>query len=353
MRVRCSRGLRLANYYGNYFIRGNDLLALPNCTSDSTFAIDLQYEDSFLSSEVVTVQAALLYTSSAGERRIRVHTMVVPVTQSLSEMVYSMDTDAAFNVLSKQAVEIACKTGFQNARDQVQNTAQMMYKACRAGQVHGQYGYQAQPQQEIEIPPPLLLVPCLAMSLQKNPVLRGGQDMRLDDRAYYHQRLLNMDVEDSKAFIYPRLFRIDDMTDDVGLPSDDAYDPNALAGPFRVRLPGSRFTLTCRALVTATAEGAYVSNTIFLLENGVEMLIRIGRAVNPNMIQAIFGVPSLDNVDLSTLSIQSDSCDFAFRLNAVIVALRAERGRHMQLRFIKESDGSAEAYFARYLVEDK
>jgi protein transport protein SEC24 len=39
MRVRATRGLRFSNFYGNYFIRGTDLLALPNCTSDSTFAL--------------------------------------------------------------------------------------------------------------------------------------------------------------------------------------------------------------------------------------------------------------------------------------------------------------------------
>jgi hypothetical protein len=63
---------------------------------------------------------------------------------------------------------------------------------------------------------------------------------------------------------------------------------------------------------------------MFLLENGVEMLFRVGRACNPSLVQALFGVPVLEGIDLSTLSIQSDSCDFAFRLNALIVALRAE-----------------------------
>lgn len=80
MRVRATRGLRFSNFYGNYFIRGTDLLALPNCTSDSTFALDMTYDESQLSAQVITIQAALLYTSSAGERRIRVHTMVLPVT---------------------------------------------------------------------------------------------------------------------------------------------------------------------------------------------------------------------------------------------------------------------------------
>ena len=30
MRVRASRGLRIAAFYGHFFIRGVDLLALPN-----------------------------------------------------------------------------------------------------------------------------------------------------------------------------------------------------------------------------------------------------------------------------------------------------------------------------------
>jgi protein transport protein SEC24 len=32
MRVRATRGLRISNFYGNHYIRGQDLLALPNCT---------------------------------------------------------------------------------------------------------------------------------------------------------------------------------------------------------------------------------------------------------------------------------------------------------------------------------
>ena len=353
MRVRCSRGLRLSAYYGNYFIRGNDLLALPNCTSDSTFAIDLQYEDQFLSSEVVTVQAALLYTSSAGERRIRVHTMVLPVTQSSSEMVFSMDLYSAVNLWAKQSTELAGKVGFQGARDQVQQTAAMMWRAATVRGPQGGYGGgypQQQPQQqpgELEIPPSLQLMPLYAMALQKNPALRGGQDVRLDERAFYHQRLANMDAEQSKVFIYPAMFRIDDMTDDAGLASDNPDDPTPTAGPFRTRLPG-----ICSLTHMALLEGG-VSSGLFLLENGVEMLFRVGRACNPSLLQALFGVPSLEGVDLSTLQVLAGSCDFAFRLHAIIVALRSERGRHMPLRIIKESDGNAEAYFSRYLVEDR
>jgi protein transport protein SEC24 len=52
MRVRATRGMRITNFYGNYFVRGTDLLALPNCTADSTFALDLAYDEAVLAAQV-------------------------------------------------------------------------------------------------------------------------------------------------------------------------------------------------------------------------------------------------------------------------------------------------------------
>ena len=102
MRVRCTRGMRLSNFYGNFCIRGTDLLALPNATSDTCFAFDLTHDEPMLNTSALTVQSALLYTSAGGERRIRVHTHAVPVTSVLSDVVNSVDADAICNLLAKQ-----------------------------------------------------------------------------------------------------------------------------------------------------------------------------------------------------------------------------------------------------------
>ena len=45
MRVRCSRGLRVSNFYGHFFIRSTDLLALPNVDADKAFAVQFQHEE--------------------------------------------------------------------------------------------------------------------------------------------------------------------------------------------------------------------------------------------------------------------------------------------------------------------
>lgn len=59
MRVRATRGLRITNFYGNYFIRGTDLLALPNCTPDSVFAVEFGYDEQLLTASVITVQVRM------------------------------------------------------------------------------------------------------------------------------------------------------------------------------------------------------------------------------------------------------------------------------------------------------
>lgn len=81
MRVRVTRGLKVVQFHGSYYIRGTDLLALPNCSTESVFAVELAHEEAFLTASVICVQTALLHTTSSGERRIRVHTLAAPVSQ--------------------------------------------------------------------------------------------------------------------------------------------------------------------------------------------------------------------------------------------------------------------------------
>lgn len=71
MRIRCSKGLHISNFHGHFFNRSTDLLALPTCDPDKTFAVQIAHEETMVSGPVGYVQCALLYTSSNGERRIR------------------------------------------------------------------------------------------------------------------------------------------------------------------------------------------------------------------------------------------------------------------------------------------
>lgn len=337
-RVRCTRGVRLSQYYGNYFIRGTDLLALPNCSSDSTFGIDMVLDEQVLSTNVISVQSALLYTTAHGARRIRIHTMAIPVTANPQELVESADVDAIATLLAKQAGEIVLKAGLEQARARIHQACVDMLRDPRG--MTGPYAPQTQ-----QAPPPqsLQLLPLYSMSLQKNPAFRGGGDVRVDERSYYLAVINSMPTEEIISFIYPRMFSIHDMPNDAGVPAPEDEEDVLTAGADRIRLPG---------IVNLTHDKLQ-PDCVFLLDNACDLLMWVGRQVNPSIMNALFGVPSLEGVDLSQISLKEDSSDFTARLCAVIDAIRSERGRFQQLHIVREGDGPMQAFFARYLVEDR
>lgn len=117
MRVRCTRGLQIHTFHGNFFVRSTDLLSLPNINPDAGFGLQISYEESLIDVKTVCFQAALLYTSSNGERRIRVHTLCVPVSASLSDIMQSADVQCIIGLLSKMAVDRSLSSNLSDARD--------------------------------------------------------------------------------------------------------------------------------------------------------------------------------------------------------------------------------------------
>ncbi|CAM9383976.1 unnamed protein product [Scytosiphon promiscuus] len=346
MRVRATRGLRITNFYGNYFIRGTDLLALPNCTPDSVFAVEFGYDEQLLTASVITVQSALLYTTSCGERRIRVHNLAVPVETVIQNVFDSVSIDVLCNVLAKQALEVSLKSGLDSARSRIQQACVDIIRASRGG------GYGSSPymaagaqQQSTAISEAIQLLPLYSMALQKNVAFRGGTDVRTDERANVQSQLANMPVDHSRCFTYPRMFSLHDMDEDAGLPLPEGVegDPTPTAGTDDIKLPEVS-NLSAERL---SPEG------VFLLENGVELFLWVGRGANPAIVSALFGLPSLEGVDLGRLQLQEEGNDLCRRVNSVIAALRQERMTYLQVIVVGEGDGYNERRFYWHLVEDR
>lgn len=66
MRIRCTRGLSIHTFHGNFFVRSTDLLSLPNVNPDAGFGMQISIEENLSDARNVCFQAALLYTSSKG-----------------------------------------------------------------------------------------------------------------------------------------------------------------------------------------------------------------------------------------------------------------------------------------------
>lgn len=106
LRLRCTRGLNIHSFHGNFFVRSTDLLTLPNVNPDSGYAVQMSISDDLRDFNGVCFQAAILYTNPAGERRIRVHTMALPVVSTVQEVITGADQEAVIGMLSKMGMHL-------------------------------------------------------------------------------------------------------------------------------------------------------------------------------------------------------------------------------------------------------
>ncbi|CAH2107646.1 unnamed protein product [Euphydryas editha] len=134
MRVRCTRGISIHTFHGNFFVRSTDLLSLPNVSPDAGFGMQLTIEESLSDLQQVCFQAALLYTSSKGERRIRVHTLALPIANTLPDVLHSADQQCIIGLLSKMAVDRCATASMSEAKEALINAAVDVLSAHRLAQ---------------------------------------------------------------------------------------------------------------------------------------------------------------------------------------------------------------------------
>ena len=354
LRTRVTKGMRITNYYGNFYIRGADLMALPNVNSDSVFGFDLSHDGENLASNYVTVQSALLYTNGHGQRRIRVMTQAFPTTTLTSELVNSVDVFATCNLIAKQAIDVTLKTTLDNARMRMQQICVDLIRAAKGGDRRTISGYavpqapQSNEDEDDSIPTSLELFPLYTLALMKNVAFRGGTDVHPDERSQAFFNINQMWLCKSKAFIYPPLFSLHDMEPSAGHPTEDNADDTpeeSFAGRNRVLLP-SALPLTIDSLS---------SDGICLVDNGIEFFLWVGREANSNFVNSLFGVPSLENVE-PVLNLDSGD-EFSTQLGNIISALRDDDADPFsvssKITVVKEGDQHMEARFFWFMVEDR
>lgn len=222
MRIRCTRGLAIHTFHGNFFVRSTDLLSLPNVNPDAGFGMQISYEESLSDTKTVCFQAALLYTSSKGERRIRVHTLCLPVTSSLSEVMYSADGQAIIGLISKMAVDRSLQSSLTDARDAFINASVDVFSAFRVAQNMPSGGGQ------LIAPKNLALLPLYMMALLKHVAFRTGTSTRLDDRLFAMCELKSLPLDQLIRNIYPDFYQLDELFYNASLVKDNEenkYEP--------------------------------------------------------------------------------------------------------------------------------
>ncbi|PSR84680.1 Protein transport protein Sec24-like, partial [Actinidia chinensis var. chinensis] len=121
MRVRCSQGIQVQEYSGNFCKRIPTDVDLPAIDCDKTLMVTLKHDDKLPDGAECAFQCALLYTTIYGQRKIRVSTLSLPCTSVLSNLFRSADLDTHFACFLKQAAIEIPSSPLSLVREQVLN----------------------------------------------------------------------------------------------------------------------------------------------------------------------------------------------------------------------------------------
>ncbi|OON22561.1 Sec23/Sec24 trunk domain protein, partial [Opisthorchis viverrini] len=206
MRIRCTHGLSIQTFHGSFFVRSVDLMSLPNVNPDAGFAVQLNISESLENYSTVCCQTAILYTSSQGDRRIRVHTLCLPVVHNASEVFQGADQGAIACLIGKMAVDRAINSGISNAREAVATSVADALSAYASA--IGITATTSISSYAIACPPNLRLLALYICGLLRYLALRVGVPVRIDDRSAALERLKTAAPDDMLTLIYPRLYAV-------------------------------------------------------------------------------------------------------------------------------------------------
>jgi hypothetical protein len=189
---------------------------------------------------------------------------------------------------------------------------------------------------------------------------------------------MNMPLEQSMSFVYPKMYEVHSLGN--GSQSGDLVEKSQGDRTLAIVSKDGRSSghvvmpeLVGLTAAHLTSEGAY------LMDCGLILFIWVGRAVNPTVIEHLFGLTGmfsfvktlfllrfgysninncvslfegLEGIDTSQVRLNPGGSDLCDRVNRLVAALRSKREVHTPLIVLQEG-GPMEPTFFSYLVEDK
>uniref|UniRef100_A0A452U847 SEC24 homolog C, COPII coat complex component n=1 Tax=Ursus maritimus TaxID=29073 RepID=A0A452U847_URSMA len=299
MRVRTSTGIRAVDFFGAFYMSNTTDVELAGLDGDKTVTVEFKHDDRLNEESGALLQCALLYTSCAGQRRLRIHNLALNCCTQLADLYRNCETDTLINYMAKFAYRGVLNSPVKTVRDTlITQCAQILAcyrKNCASPSSAGQ----------LILPECMKLLPVYLNCVLKSDVLQPGAEVTTDDRAYVRQLVTSMDVAETNVFFYPRL------------------------------LP----------LVLSNGD-------IYLLENGLNLFLWVGASVQQGVVQSLFSVSSFSQITsgLSVLPVLDNP--LSKKVRGLIDSLRAQRSRYMKLIVVKQED-KLEMLFKHFLVEDK
>ncbi|KAL2117493.1 hypothetical protein VTJ04DRAFT_7153 [Mycothermus thermophilus] len=335
MKVRCSNGLQVAAYHGNFVQHtfGADL-ELGVIDADKAISVAFTYDGKLDSKLDAHFQAALLYTSASGQRRVRCINVIAGVSDNARESIKFIDQDAVCTVLAKEAATKIATTS-TSLKDVRLSLTEKTIDVLANYRKH--FLSQAHPPSQLVMPERLKEFAMYTLAMIKCRAFKGGVETT-DRRVTEMRAIRTMGPLELSLYLYPRIIPIHNLQPEDGFP-----DP---AAGGHLRMPPAM-----RASFARVEPGG-----VYLVDNGQQTLLWMHAQTSPNLIADLFGEDktSLQSLDPYTSTLPVLQTHLNAQVRNIVEFLRTLRGsKGLTIQLARQGIDGAEYEFARMLVEDR
>ncbi|ORY06568.1 hypothetical protein K493DRAFT_203088 [Basidiobolus meristosporus CBS 931.73] len=327
MRVRCSNGFSLDDHFGNFYMRNATDVEFGGLDCDKSVAVLLKHDAKVDEKTDATFQCALLYTTSSGQRRIRLHNLSVPVTTLMGNMFRYAEMDTTINLLCKEAVAQSLVSPLKTVREK------LTQKCVRILAAYRKHCATSTSPGQLILPEAFKLFPLYALTILKSRAFRNGVDISVDSRISFMRYLNSIGVAQSTSLLYPHLIPLHTLPENACVPNEH----NILSMPPMIRDSYARMELT----------GAY------LVENGLTLMLWIGSQIPKEFLEQVFGVGTLQEINPKLQSLPKLENATSHQIRALIARLQDDKSRYPSLQIVRHQMDQSELEFINLMVEDK
>lgn len=330
MKVRCSNGLQVSGYHGNFVQRalGADL-EIGSIDADKAIGVMFSYDGKLDPKLDAHFQAALLYTSANGERRVRCINVVAAVNEGGLETMKFVDQDAVVSMIAKEAASKTVDKTLKDVRASISEKTVDIFSSYR------KIFSGSHPPGQLVLPENLKEFSVFMLSLIKSRAFKGGQEA--SDRRIHDMRMLrSIGCTELSLYLYPRIIPIHNMQPEDGFPNEQG----------QLQVPPA-----LRASFSKIEEGG-----AYLVDNGQICLLWLHAQVSPNLLEDLFGAgqSSLQGLSPQTSSIPLLETHLNAQVRNLLQYFATVRGsKAVTIQLARQGLDGAEYEFARLLVEDR
>ncbi|KAH8888661.1 hypothetical protein GQ53DRAFT_749065 [Thozetella sp. PMI_491] len=334
MKVRCSNGLQVGAYHGNFIQHtfGADL-EIGVIDADKALAVTFGYDGKLDSKLDAHFQAALLYTTAAGQRRVRCINVIASVSENAKDSIKFIDQDAVYTILAKEASTKLATTS-ATLKDVRLSLTEKTIDVLAGYRKH--FLSQAHPPGQLVMPERLKEFSMYMLAMIKTRAFKGGSETT--DRRVHEMRMIrSMGALELSLYLYPRMIPIHNLQPEEGFPDEQTG---------HLKLPPS----------VRTSFSRVEPGGVYLVDGGQQVLLWFHGQTSPNLIADLFGEDktSLQSLDAFTSSLPLLQTHLNAQVRNIIEFLRTLRGsKGFTIQLARQGIDGAEYEFARMLVEDR